>query len=128
MCSYGIGTTRVLASIAEVYGDDAGLVWPKALAPYDIHVVVLGDDSQTLEMARQVREVCAHERLSALVDERLEIRAGEKFADADLLGIPLRVVIGGRSSQEGSIEVKRRTEQEVSTISLDQLTGFVAGS
>ena len=128
MCSYGIGTTRVLASIAEVYGDDAGLVWPKALAPYDIHVVVLGGDSQTLEMARQVREVCAHERLSALIDERPEIRAGEKFADADLLGIPLRVVIGGRSSQEGSIEVKRRTEQEVSTVSLGQLTGFVAGS
>ena len=128
MCSYGIGTTRVLASIAEVYGDDAGLVWPKALAPYDIHVVVLGGDSQTLEMARQVREVCAHERISALIDERPEIRAGEKFADADLLGIPLRVVIGGRSSQEGRIEVKRRTEQEVATISLDQLTGFVAGS
>jgi prolyl-tRNA synthetase len=79
-------------------------------------------------MARQVREVCAHERLSALVDERLEIRAGEKFADADLLGIPLRVVIGGRSSQEGSIEVKRRTEQKVFTVSLGQLTGFVAGS
>ena len=81
--------------------------------------------SLTSNVTRTARKVSQDQTSK---NARLVIRAGEKFADADLLGIPLRVVIGGRSSQEGSIEVKRRTEQEVATISLDQLTGFVAGS
>jgi prolyl-tRNA synthetase len=128
MCSYGIGTTRVLASIVEVYGDDAGLVWPNALAPYDIHVVVLGDDARALELAGRFRELCSRDKVSALFDERRDVRAGEKFADADLLGIPLRVVVGGRTSDGERIEVKRRTEQEVATVSLEHLTSLVVGS
>ena len=128
MCSYGIGTTRVLASIVEVYGDDAGLVWPNALAPYDIHVVVLGDDARALELAGRLRELCSRDKVSALFDERRDVRAGEKFADADLLGIPLRVVVGGRTSDGERIEVKRRTEQEVATVSLEHLTSLVVGS
>jgi prolyl-tRNA synthetase len=75
-----------------------------------------------------LRELCSRDKVSALFDERRDVRAGEKFADADLLGIPLRVVVGGRTSDGERIEVKRRTEQEVATVSLEHLTSLVVGS
>jgi prolyl-tRNA synthetase len=116
MASYGIGTTRVLAAIAEVYGDDAGLVWPREVAPYDIHVVVLSDDGETLQ---SIRKMCHEKRISALIDDRAEARAGEKFADAELLGVPVRVVVGGREHKRGHIGIKERASSHKNEVSIE---------
>jgi prolyl-tRNA synthetase len=125
MASYGIGTTRLIGSIAEVLSDEAGLVWPKAVSPYDIHVVVLGNDSKTSEALERITNHLARENLSALVDNRTDMRAGEKFADADLIGIPTRVVVSARSNKDSLIEVKRRTQQTASRIPLERLSDFI---
>ena len=124
MACYGLGTTRIMAAVAEAYGDDAGLVWPRQLAPYDIHVVVLNDDKETIG---SIRRLCHEERFSALFDERAEARAGEKFADADLLGIPTRVVVGGRDRTSGSIGVKRRVSSGEGELTIDvgQLASYL---
>jgi prolyl-tRNA synthetase len=126
MACYGIGSTRVMAAVAEVYSDDAGLVWPRQLAPYDVYVVVLSRDAETVE---SIRAVCRQERISALIDDRAEVRAGEKFADADLLGIPVRVVVGGRGRKSGEIGVKRRASSDEGELSIDvgQLVSYLDG-
>ena len=125
MASYGIGTTRLVGSIAEVLSDEHGLVWPKEISPYDAHVVVLGNDSKTSEELERITNHLERKHLSALVDNRTDMRAGEKFADADLIGIPTRVVVSARSTQDSLIEVKRRTQETVSRILLEKLSDFI---
>jgi prolyl-tRNA synthetase len=121
MCSYGIGTTRLLGAIAEVYGDDNGLAWSAELAPYDIHLVQLGDREASSSLLEQIKEACRAERLSMLVDDREGMRAGEKFADADLIGIPLRVVIGGKRCGDRAVEVRQQRNGETLTVDVGQL-------
>ena len=125
MASYGIGTTRLVGSIAEVLSDEHGLVWPKEVSPYDAHVVVLGHDATTTADVERITNYLERAKISALVDNRTDMRAGEKFADADLIGIPTRVVVSARSTQDSLIEVKRRTQETVSRIPLERLSDFV---
>jgi prolyl-tRNA synthetase len=128
MCSYGIGTTRLLGAVAEVYGDDDGLVWTKELSPYDLHLVQLGERLHSNETLGRIKELCRAERLSLLIDDREEVRAGEKFADADLIGIPLRVVIGGNKSVGDLLEVKQRRDGKSFQVALDELARLVRES
>lgn len=104
MGSYGIGLGRLLACIAEAYHDDDGLIWPVSIAPYDVHLVSLpGGDEVAEQLYNDLR--CAG--LEVLFDDRDE-RAGVKFKDADLIGLPLRLTVGKRSLENGGIEFKRR--------------------
>jgi prolyl-tRNA synthetase len=107
--SYGIGPARVLAAIVEQHNDEAGIVWPEPVAPYDVHVVVLpGLEEQALAVA----EGFAAEGKDVLLDDR-DLRAGEKFADADLIGIPIRVTVGKKTLDDGKVDVRdRRTGEE----------------
>ncbi|MDQ3067711.1 MAG: proline--tRNA ligase, partial [Actinomycetota bacterium] len=94
MGSYGIGPGRVLAAAVEQHGSDGGIVWPAEISPYDVHVVVLGwDNPELVTLGEQVAESLSAEGLDVLLDDR-ELRPGEKFADADLIGCPLRVTVG----------------------------------
>jgi prolyl-tRNA synthetase len=125
MCSYGIGTTRLLGAIAEVCGDDDGLVWTKELAPYDLYVVVLGAKAESMEVLERIKELCRGERLSLLIDDRDEVRAGEKFVDADLIGVPFRVVIGSKRAQDGAVEVRRRRDGRMYNVAVAELGRLV---
>jgi prolyl-tRNA synthetase len=109
MGSYGIGPGRVLAAAVEQHRDDAGIVWPRPLAPYDAHVVALpGLDEQAVAVAEAL-EAHGHE---VLLDDR-DQRAGEKFADADLIGCPVRVTVGKKTLEDGAVDVRdRRTGEE----------------
>jgi prolyl-tRNA synthetase len=128
MASYGIGTTRLIGAIAEVLSDEHGLVWPREVSPYDVHVVVLGNESQgSAELDRIINQL-DRSGISALVDARPEVRAGEKFADADLIGIPTRVVMSSSATKDFCIEVKRRTQHTATRIPLDLLSDFVMGA
>jgi prolyl-tRNA synthetase len=112
MGSYGIGVERAIAVIAEVHHDDIGLTWPVAVAPAEVTVVLL---SAKDEAARAVAQDIYRELLAggadALIDDRDE-RPGVKFKDADLLGVPIRVTLGGKSFAAGNVEVKLRTERD----------------
>ena len=107
--SYGIGPGRVLAAVVEQSHDEDGIVWPRAIAPYDVHVVVLKGAEEIGEQAAQA----LHEAgLEVLLDDR-DQRPGEKFADADLIGIPIRVTAGKKSLEDGAVDVRdRRTGAE----------------
>jgi prolyl-tRNA synthetase len=104
MGSYGIGLARTMAAAVEQSHDENGIVWPKALAPYDVHVVALPGAE---EIAEQAAEALSAASLDVLLDDR-DQRAGEKFADADLIGCPLRVTAGRKSLEDGKVDVRDR--------------------
>ncbi|OGI22466.1 MAG: prolyl-tRNA synthetase [Candidatus Moranbacteria bacterium RIFCSPHIGHO2_01_FULL_55_24] len=119
MGSYGIGPGRVMGAIVETHADDNGLVWPEAVAPFRVHLLSLGAD----EKATEIYEALEKAGIEVLYDDR-EASAGEKFADADLLGIPYRVVIGKRSQESGHAEVKKRTESAAQEVALESLVSY----
>jgi prolyl-tRNA synthetase len=117
MGSYGIGPGRVMAAAVEQSHDEHGIVWPPSIAPYDVHVVALpGVEQQADEAARALDEAGAE----VLLDER-DARAGEKFADADLIGIPLRVTVGKKTVEDGEVDVRDRKTGEERRVPLGEL-------
>jgi prolyl-tRNA synthetase len=119
MGSYGIGTTRLLACIAEEHRDERGLVWPVAVAPYEVHLVSLASEGAQGEEARKAAEGLYAGLQSAgvevLSDDR-DATPGVKFNDADLIGLPLRVTVSARSLRNGGVEVKRRDRGELEVV------------
>jgi len=104
MGSYGIGPGRVIAAIVEQHHDEQGIVWPRAVAPYDVHVVALPGVEEQADEAAAALDAAG---LSVLLDDR-DARAGEKFADADLLGLPYRVTVGKKTLEDGAVDVRNR--------------------
>lgn len=111
LASYGIGVTRVMGVIAELLSDDKGLVWPENVAPAKVYLARLGDDPAVVSQADELYEQLSAAGVQVLYDDR-DVRAGEKFADADLLGIPYRVVISDKTHQAGVFELKQRQSTE----------------
>ena len=116
MGSYGIGVSRLVAAIAEQNHDDAGLIWPRTVAPYDVHVVVAGKGDQ-LERAEQLSADLAAAGLDVLFDDR-SASAGVKFADAELIGVPT-IIIAGRGLAQGVVEIKDRRTGERTEVPVD---------
>ncbi|MGB5947287.1 proline--tRNA ligase [Paenisporosarcina sp.] len=112
MGCYGIGVSRVMAAVAEQFQDDKGFVWPHVVAPYDVHLVPINtkDESQ-VTLADDLYKELKSNRYDVLYDDRVE-RAGVKFADSDLIGLPLRITVGKKAA-EGLVEVKIRKTGEV---------------
>jgi prolyl-tRNA synthetase len=112
MGSYGIGPARIAAAAVEQFGDERGISWPKAIAPFDVEVVALGKPgTQEQEIAQRVYEQLVASGFDALLDDR-NAGPGEKFADAELLGVPLRLTIGKRSAESGAAEAQIRRGQK----------------
>ena len=112
MGSYGIGPARIAAAAVEQYADEKGISWPKAIAPWDVEVVALGKPGTPEREAAEarLRASCAPPASSVLLDDR-DAGPGEKFADAELLGVPLRLTIGKRSLESGAAEAQIRRGQ-----------------
>ncbi|MFA6273469.1 MAG: aminoacyl--tRNA ligase-related protein [Candidatus Paceibacterota bacterium] len=121
MGSYGIGPGRLMGTIVEVLADEKGIVWPKSVAPFQIHLIAIFDkDGKVQTAADKLYNELLKQGIEVLFDDR-DLRAGEKFADADLLGIPLRAVISEKTLRENKIEIKDRATEEVSLITEDEL-------
>lgn len=118
MGSYGIGVTRALAAIAEGNHDDRGLIWPRNLAPADVHLVVTGKGTEIFEGAEELVAQLEAAGLEVLFDDRPKVSPGVKFGDAELLGVPTIVVVG-RGFADGLIEVKDRRSGQAREIALD---------
>ncbi len=125
MGSYGIGVTRVMGVIVEKFADDKGIVWPVNIAPYKVYLARLGEDDAVVSAADKLYKELTEAGISMLYDDR-DVRAGEKFADADLLGIPYRVVVSAKTHEHGTFEVKGRTEEEAQMLPLDDLKQLLA--
>jgi prolyl-tRNA synthetase len=121
MGSYGIGLSRVMAAAVEQSHDDLGIRWPAALAPYDVHVVALpGLEDQATKLADELEAAGR----SVLLDDR-DRRAGEKFADADLIGCPLRVTVGKKTLDDGAVDVRDRATGEERRVAVAELANQV---
>ena len=117
MGSYGIGPARTMAAIVEQHHDDQGIAWPLAVAPYDVHVVVLADQESHGEEAARLLDDAGFD---VLLDDR-DGRAGEKFADADLIGCPFRVTVGRRFAEDGTVDLRERAKGEEDAVKLSDL-------
>lgn len=121
MGSYGIGLGRLMGIVVEVLSDDKGIIWPQSIAPFTVHLLALGEDEKIKEEAEKIYESLLKAGVEVLFDDRIEVSAGEKFSDADLIGIPYRAVISARSMKENGIELKKRAEEKGKIVSLDEL-------
>ncbi|MCG2694924.1 His/Gly/Thr/Pro-type tRNA ligase C-terminal domain-containing protein [Candidatus Parcubacteria bacterium] len=116
MGSYGIGVPRLMAVIAEIFSDEKGIIWPKSVAPFKVHLLSLGADEEAEEIYNQLLV----SGIEVLFDDR-DKKAGEKFADSDLIGIPYRVVVSKKSLEAGGVEFKERGSEGSEIISVKKL-------
>lgn len=124
MGSYGIGVSRLLSAISEQNADENGLIWPRAVAPFDVHVIPINAKKDVqMDLAAKIEAQLTDDSLQVLVDDRKE-RAGVKFADSDLMGIPLRITIG-KKAEDGIVELKVRKTGETAESSVADLNGAV---
>ncbi len=112
MGSYGIGPGRVMGTIVEALSDEKGIVWPEAIAPFKVHLLALTEAETVQSEAKKLYESLEQAGVEVLYDDRLGVSNGEKFASADLIGCPWRLVISEKSLAAGGIEIKRRNESE----------------
>lgn len=123
--SYGIGITRLMGAIVETFADEKGIVWPEAVAPFTYHLVSLaGTDPEIAARAEALYETLTREGHEVLFDDR-DLRAGEKFADADLIGIPHRIIVGKEALASGKYEVVNRKTGEVRMLLTEELLSGV---
>ena len=126
MGSYGIGVDRVMACFIEQHHDEKGIVWDKTLAPFDIHLLALNLKNQTIaETSEKVYKELQDAGFQVLFDDRVDAGAGFKFNDADLLGMPVQVIIGEKKLKEGKVEVKIRKTGERVDVEFEKLIEFI---
>lgn len=125
MASYGIGIERLMGTIVEVHHDEKGICWPAAVAPMQVHLLSLGGSPAVAKEADRVYDTLLKEGIEVLYDDRSGASAGEKFIDADLLGLPLRVVVSEKTIVEEKVEVKRRTEKGAKLMKTKELVQLI---
>lgn len=116
MGSYGIGPSRLMGTVVELLSDEKGIVWPESIAPFQIHLISLSKD----EEAQKIYDDLTAQNIEVIFDDR-DARAGEKFADSDLIGIPYRIVVSDRSMQAGGVEFKKRNSTESEIVKIEDL-------
>jgi prolyl-tRNA synthetase len=127
MGSYGLGLGRIMGTIVEVFADDKGIVWPEAVAPFSFHIIYIpGKDPKAREEAENLYTELTAKGIEVLYDDR-DLRAGEKFADSDLIGIPYRIVVSDKTVEGNKFELKDRMTGEVNMISKEALVDDTLG-
>lgn len=123
MGSYGIGLSRLMGTVVEVSNDEKGIIWPESVAPYKVHLISIDKN----EEAGKVYDDLQKSGSEVLYDDREDKTAGEKFADADLIGCPIRIVISSKTLAENNAEVKLRNKKELKIVKLSDLTSVING-
>jgi len=124
MGSYGVGVSRAVAAVAEGCHDELGLVWPREIAPADVHVVATGKDEEVFAKAAEVTDALAAQGIAVLYDDRRKVSPGVKFKDAELIGVPT-IVIVGKGLEAGTIEIKDRATGDRREVPVDQILDAV---
>jgi len=124
MGCYGIGPSRVMGSLVELFSDENGILWPKSVTPYQVHLISLGTDEKVVNESEKLYEDLKKVGITVLFDDRDE-RAGAKFADADLIGLPLRLVVSSRTLEKDGVEWKERNNSDAESVSLGEVVGKV---
>lgn len=125
MGSYGIGITRTPQAALEKYHDDKGIIWPKNIAPYLVELIPVNQEKENLvTAAEQIYADLTKAGIEVLYDDRME-RAGVKFNDADLIGLPIRVTVGDKSLKDGKVELKSRASDQIELVNIGEIVGAV---
>ena len=130
MGCYGIGLERAVAAIVEIHHDEKGIIWPKAVAPFDVHLLALGSGKNEIEkkirgVSEKLYQDLQKQNLEVLYDDREEKTAGEKFAEADLIGIPIRLVISEKTLNKNCVEIKERAKDKIRLVKITQVKDYV---
>lgn len=121
MGCYGIGLSRLMGTIVEVCHDEKGMIWPETVAPFRVHLISLGKDEEAEKIYNDLRK----NDIEVLYDDRESVSAGEKFADADLIGVPYRVVASTKSLEKGGLEIKKRNAKTAEIVKIKELLGIL---
>lgn len=125
MGSYGIGLPRLMGAIVETMPTDKEIVWPLSVSPFAVHIIAMKTEGVVIEEAEKLYKELSEKGIEVLLDDR-DLRAGEKFGDADLIGIPMRITIGEKSLAEGKFEFKDRINAKDEMFDKDQLMAYIA--
>ncbi|MDO8752012.1 MAG: aminoacyl--tRNA ligase-related protein, partial [Candidatus Wolfebacteria bacterium] len=126
MGCYGIGLSRLMGAVAEVCNDQNGLIWPESVAPFSVHLVYLKSDDKNIRAeADKLYEKLTTEGTPVLYDDREDKSAGEKFAESDIIGIPLRVVLSEKTLKIDSVELKKRGEKDFKLVKISEIKKYV---
>jgi prolyl-tRNA synthetase len=120
LASYGIGITRLVGVVAEIFADEKGLVWPENVAPFQVYLANISDDAEVLDFSRKIYDDFAKKGVEVLWDDR-DARPGEKFADAELMGIPHRIVVSRKTLAENKMEYKARKSADAEMLGADEI-------
>ncbi len=120
MGCYGIGPARVMGTIVEVSHDEQGIIWPESVAPFKYHLLALGESAGIKKAADELYKKLAAQDIEVLYDDR-ELAAGEKFAEADLIGIPYRLIVSEKTLKEDSVEIKKRDEEKAELLKISNI-------
>ncbi|HTW97068.1 MAG TPA: aminoacyl--tRNA ligase-related protein [Candidatus Methylomirabilis sp.] len=123
MGCYGLGLTRLMGTVVEISHDERGIIWPEEIAPFKVHLLLLGGKESWAEnksRAEKLYEKLQAEGVEVLYDDRADMGAGEKFAEADLIGCPIRIVVSDKTLKEDAAEVKKRNDKEVKMVKLNR--------
>ncbi len=126
MASYGIGIGRLIATIAEIHHDAKGIIWPEAVAPYSVHLIPIDMRGREVKTkAEKIYKDLQKQNIELLYDDRQDISSGQKLAESDLLGIPMRVVVSKKTLKSSSVEIKMRDKKEVKLVKISNLINSI---
>lgn len=125
MGCYGIGVGRLMATIVEINHDEKGIIWPKEISPFQVHLIQIEDTKKIREAAEKLYQDLQEAKLEVLYDDRIDKTTGEKFAESDLIGIPYRIVISERTLKQNCVEVKKRDAKGVELVKTKNLSQFL---
>ena len=125
--SYGIGITRLVGVIVERMADEKGLIWPKNVSPAMVYLARVGDDKDVVKHSDELYKTFQENNIDVIYDDR-DVRPGEKFGDADLLGIPYRVVVSSKMLEKSKYELKKRTDEKTKEVSKEELISLLKNS
>ncbi len=125
MGCYGIGVSRLLGTIVEIYHDEKGIIWPEKISPFDFHLIQIGNDPEVKKKSIEIYKYIKDQGKKVLYDDREKSTAGEKFADADLIGITNRFVISEKTLKENSFEMKKRNEEKTDLINIKKISQII---
>lgn len=125
MGCYGLGISRIVGTVVEVHHDEKGIIWPEEIAPFDCHLIPIENTAKVRKAAEKIYKDLQKRGIEVLYDDRKDGSAGEKFADADLIGIPLRIVISERTLKSNCAEIKKRSEERLKLVKLNLLNSYI---
>lgn len=126
MGCYGMGPSRIMGTLAEVFNDDKGVIWPASVAPFSAHLIAMGKEDEVYKSAEKLYAELTKAGIETLFDDRINRSAGEKLSDADLIGLPYRVIVSPKTLAEKSAEVKKRGESDIKMAGLNKLAKMLA--